>query len=296
MIFRNMSFFFSEALIGMRRAGLMTLISMVTITVSLIMFGVFLIVTVNLNHLADYVSSKLEIRVFLHDTMTRKEIARFQQDLLAMNAVKSVSFIDKKDAWKQFHENHQNMPLDSVVHINPLPHAFRVVLVDNQSIKMLSQRLMRMQTYVSDVVYGGAMAERLHSISQLIRLAGLVLVVFLTLSTLFIIVNTIRLTVINRQEEITIMKLVGATNPFISGPFIIEGLILGAGGALFSVCILKSLYLFFSHKIQNVLPYLPLVYDDLILRNIYLFVLLIGSLLGLIGAYISISKSLKVSI
>lgn len=292
----KLSFFVSEALIGMKRSTLMMAIAIGTIAMSLIIFGVFLLINANLSYLATVVTSKLEIRVFLNDDTSQAEQERFGTVLRQMPHVKKATFVDKTEAWKSFRKNYPNLDLEEVVEDNPLPNSYKVVLSDNEQIVPLASKIRSYKTYVSDVVYGGDIAKRMSNFSRLVKVSGSILVIFLTTATLFIIVNTIRLTVLNREDEIAIMKLVGATNAFISGPFIIEGLLIGLSGASIAALILKYLYAVFGAKFQAEMPYFPMITEGWMLNKIYLSLVLLGALLGIIGAYISISKILKRSI
>ena len=112
--------------------------------------------------------------------------------------------------------------------------------------------MQKLDTHVDELIYGGEIAKRVETFSQLMRVGGLALVLLLGVSTLLIIVNTIRLTVIARQDEISIMKLVGATNTFIQWPFLIEGLIIGISGSLFAVFSVRFMYELGVAKIQKV--------------------------------------------
>lgn len=290
---RYLSFFISEALIGMKRSGLMMFIAIVTITVSLVVFGFFLLLSSNMTNLADFISSRLEIRVFLTETVTRQDVEDFMSRVRSFEHVQSVSFVDRDTAWTQFKQNYSNIQLDDLVSNNPLPDTLKVVMTDNEHIQKTAEHIEQHSTYVSDVTYGGVIAQRMTSFAKWVRIGGFILVGFLTTATLFIIVNTIRLTIINRRDEVEIMSLVGATNAFISGPFMIEGLLMGSGSSLLAVVFLKFSYSFFAYRFQEALPYFPLVFKSAILNEIYIFVLLLGALLGVLGAYISISRILK---
>lgn len=293
MIFRDVEFFISEALIGMRRSSLMILIAIATITVSLVIFGFFMLLTANMNHLASFISSKLEIRVFLKDGVSEAESQNFEIKIRGMKGVKATEFVGKDIAWQKFKESFSNIDFSQYVSQNPFPDAIRVVLTDNSQIKLMSQTLKGYTGLVDDVVYGGSLAEQIDRFSTYTRWTGLGLVLLFSFATLLIVMNTIRLTIIARQEEIEIMQLVGATKMFIKWPFIIEGLILGVSGAAMAVVFLHSGYFFFGSKIQKTLPFFPLMYDKTILSLIYLLVGLVGATLGVIGAYISVSRSLK---
>ncbi len=289
----KLSFFISEAFIGMRRSALMMFIAIGTISVSLVIFGVFLLINANLSNLGNFVTAKLEIRAFLQSDISDAERMRFKTILEQMPYVKTVVFVDKNEAWKNFRTNYPNLELAEIVTDNPLPDAFKIVLSDNKHITELAGKIKSYNTYVEDVVYGGSIAERMSNFSRLVRIAGFILVIFLTLATLFIIVNTIRLTVLNREDEIAIMKLVGATNAFISGPFIIEGLLIGLSGSLIASGVLKYFYGVFASHFQTKMPYFPIVFDPWALNKIYLSIIALGIFLGILGAYISISKILK---
>jgi cell division transport system permease protein len=291
---RDISFFISEALIGMRRSGIMILISIATITVSLIILGFFLLISANMNNLANFISSKLEIRVYLKQNLAKEEIATLQQRISNMTDVRDVEFIDKTTAWQQFQQNFKSMDVSDLVQDNPLPDSFRVYLSKNDQIASLAQYL-RTFPQVEDVGYMSTLAQRIELFAKFTRIAGFALVCLLSAATLLITINTIRLTVIARQNEITIMHLVGATHAFIRWPFIIEGILMGLTGSIFAVVTLKGSYLFFAIRFQETIPYFPLVFDPLTLNVIYGFVALMGLILGISGAYISVSKSLKAS-
>ncbi|RAP35082.1 hypothetical protein DID80_06795 [Candidatus Marinamargulisbacteria bacterium SCGC AAA071-K20] len=293
---RHLAFFISEAYIAFRRSGIMIFIAIGTITVSLVVFGLVLLINVNMNNVAHFIASKIEIRLFLKDGLTMNEISSFQEEIRLIPEVKDVVFVHKDNAWREFKEQYRNLSLSDLVHTNPLPNAFKVILNNNLTIKRIASKLSLQNYYVSDIVYGGLIAERMERFATLVKVGGIILVGILSLATLFIIFNTIRLTVINRQNEITIMKLVGATNPFISGPFIIEGLIMGIFGSMLSVGLLKFAYHFFGIQIQKSIPYLPIVFDALTLNKIYLSIVFLGALLGTLGALLSIKKSLKAAI
>lgn len=286
-------FFLSEAIINIRRLGLMTLISIMTITIALIILGVFFLLTANLNNLANFISSKLEIRVYLKDGLSVEEIREFQTRLAEIPEVKEIVFIDSDTAWEQFKKNFQTLELDGIIEENPLPHALNIYLRHNTGMAKTAQFLKTgFPNYIDDVGYMGVIAERIEGLTKLIKAGGVLLIGFLTIATLFIVVNTIRLTVIARQQEIEIMQLVGATDHFIRWPFIIEGVLMGLCGGITSAVILRFTYLFMATRIQESLPFIPLVFDTFRLQFIYWSVIIIGAGLGFLGAYISISKSL----
>ena len=295
-MFRDTLFFISEALISMRRSSVMVVISIATIAISLIIFGFFLLVSANINNLTNFISSKLEIRVYLKQTISNESIQSFKQRIERMAGVKEVRFLDKQVAWAQFQKNFNTIQLADFVTENPLPHSLCIFLNEPDQIPTMARYLQSFGQWVDDVSYMGLIAERIELFSRFTRLAGIVLVGLLTLATLFITVNTIRLTVIARQEEIAIMHLVGATHSFIRWPFLIEGLLMGCTGSVVAVIFLKFFYYFFTVRFQNSIPYFPLVFDAFTLNTIYAIVGILGASLGILGAYISVSKTLKTTL
>jgi cell division transport system permease protein len=292
---RKLSFFISEAVIGMKRSYLMILIAIGTITVSLMIFGFFLLININLTHFSEFISSHLEIRVFLKPELTRDQINSFQSQLSQMDNVKNVQFINKELAWNNFIKSYKHLDLNKMIK-NPLPHSLKVRLGDNRDILKKTEIIELYTDYVTDVKNGGIITTRMMAFKQWIQYSGLVLGLFLMVATLFIIINTIRLTIMNRQDEISIMKLVGATDPFIRGPFLIEGVVIGVMGSGCAILFLKNIYFFLGQKLQEGIPFIPIVFEVHVLNTVYLFLGITGVGLGLVGAYISVTKSLKLTV
>ncbi|RAP34110.1 hypothetical protein DID75_00610 [Candidatus Marinamargulisbacteria bacterium SCGC AG-410-N11] len=289
----SLFFYISEAVIGMKRSIVMMLISVITITISLFIFGVFLLISLNLNNIANSINSNLEIKVFLKETVTKTERSKFKQAILKLDHVKKVNYTSKNIAWKKFVKEYPHLNLDNLFENSPLPNSFTIGLDNNQYILNVVSNLKTFKSWVEKVSYGGIIAERMQKFSYYIKILGLILVIILTIATLFIVVNTIRLTIINRQNEINIMQLVGATNNFIKGPFIIEGILIGILGSLGAVIFLKIAYTFLIIKCNKILPYIPIVQNKLEINIILVSVILLGIILGILGALLSLSKALK---
>jgi cell division transport system permease protein len=271
----------------------MMALSVATISVSLIVFGIFLILSVNINHLANFMTSKLEIRIYLKEAVTKPERLDFQEKLRKLHHVKKVLFVDKDDAWVQFKESFPNLELDNRLKTNPLPDALKILFEKDIDFYQVSTYLKRFDHLVEEVSYGEVIAERIKLFSKFAKLGGIILVALLTVATLLIVTNTIRLTVIARQIEIEIMQLVGATNQFIRWPFIIEGILIGIMGAVIAVAFLKPFYAYVGNQFQEKMTFFPLVFEGDILGLIYISIAALGIFLGVLGAFISVSRSLK---
>ncbi len=293
---QQLLFFIVEAFRGIIRSRLMMFTTFLTIAFSLAVFGVFLLVTSNFNHLSESLSSKLELHVFLKSDLTRQDIEDAKTYLSTFQGINSLRYLDKNVSWNTFKKNFPTLELDKWDIQNPLPHSFKVTLTNTKDIQKIAKEIDAQTQYIDEVVYKGALAYKIEQFSNLTKWIGIGLVLFLTLSTLLIIINTLRLTIIARHDEVAIMQLVGATDRFIKMPFLLEGLFLGLFGSLLSIVILKygynTIYFYFEQK----LPLFPILSNSFHLNMIYGSVIILGTLLGIIGAYISVSRTLKTTL
>ncbi|MFH1429711.1 MAG: permease-like cell division protein FtsX [Candidatus Margulisiibacteriota bacterium] len=289
----DIEFFLREAWTGILRSGIMSVISMAIITISLIIFGMFMLILFNVNSLVDGLSSKLEIVLYIKDIESIERLQGLKGKVEGISGVKQVLFVSKQTAWQTFQESfHGKVSLDGFLNNNPLPDSYVVKVDDLRMIPVIAEQLAELPE-IDDIRYGGELAARVNRFADTIRIGGWGVISLLVLATLLIVVNTIRLTVLARHDEITIMKLVGATDQFIKWPFIIEGIVIGSVGAAISTFILKSSYDLLIPHLQESLPFLPFVYSQAKLQIVYMYVLSAGVFLGFIGGYISVSKSLK---
>jgi cell division transport system permease protein len=286
-------FFLREAWLGFWRSSLMSFVSVVTVTVVLVVLGIFLMVVVNLNNIVSSISSKMELTVYLEDGLTPANIDEARTKIINLPQVVEVNFISRDKAWDSFRRTfYGRIDLGNFAGENPLPDSFIVKIREIKSIEQLAKNIATIEG-VDEVRYGGKLAQRVQAFARVVRIAGLAFVLIMVFATLLIVVNTIRLTVLARQEEINIMQLVGATDSFIRWPFILEGVLMGLAGAVIALTILNVLYGMIVIKLQQALPFWPLVFNEKELIIIYLAVFFAGTFLGMLGGYISVSRSLK---
>lgn len=289
----NLDFFITEAWTGFRRSGIMSLVSIGTITVSLIVFGAFLLMVLNFGSVVSQVGSRLEVMAFADKDLNADDLGKMLARLKDIDGVEDVAFISKDDAWAGFKKEFEGrLNLEEAVQNNPLPNTFVLKVRNVDVVQPVADEASKVAN-VSEVRYSGRIVDRIRTFAAAVRLGGLILVSLLSFATLMIVVNTIRLTVLARETDISIMRLVGATDSFIKWPFIIEGIIIGLIGSGLSVSILFSSYELVASKIMEAMPFLPLVFDFKSLFAIYGMVAVVGTFLGMLGAYISVSKSLK---
>lgn len=292
-MFSSLEFFIIEAFRSFRRSALMSMVAIVTITVSLTIFGFFLLLIMNLGNVVGTVSSRLDLVAYTTRDLSLEDAGAIQVKLSKLPGVEKVEFTSKAEAWKKFREDFGGkIALDDVLRDNPLPHTFAVEVRTPDLLPVVAKQVAGLGV-IDEVRYSGRLIDQIRSLVSAVRVGGLSLIVLLSFATLLIVVNTIRLTVIARETDIYIMKLVGATDTFVKWPFIIEGILIGLIGGVASFLILKFSYESVAYKIGQALPFLPVFTDQLTLFLIYFAVLVGGMGLGLLGGYISVSRALK---
>ena len=296
MKLRTFSYFVKEAFKSMRRNGLMTLASISTVALSLFMLGVFLCGVVNLNNMAASLETQVQLSVYLKDDLTTNQIMETGKAVKSQPHIKELKFVTKDQALQDFKSrlgDDQKQMIDSLEGVNPLPNSYIVTFENPQDVKLAAKELATVPG-VESVHYGQDVVDELFKITQIIRISGIVLIAFLAAATLFIISNTIRLTVFARRKEIAIMKYVGATNGFIRWPFVIEGMLLGCIGGLIAVACTGEFYYFITSEIEQSLAFFPLVPMFPIFYQLAVALLIIGIFVGAIGSAISLRQYMRV--
>ena len=292
-LFTNIEFFLVEALRSIRRSGLMSIVAIGIVTVSLTVFGMFLLFMSNLGNMVSYMGSRLDIVAYVERDLNADSAQVLQVAISQINGVEKVEYVPKDDAWKNFREEFgAKLDLKEVIAENPLPNAFSIKVRTPDLLPQVAENVAKFPE-VNEVRYSGKLINQIQTLVGAVRIGGLVLSLLLFLATLLIVVNTIRLTVLARETDISIMRLVGATNSFIRWPFVIEGVIMGIVGGGFGIFILKLSYEAILMRVKAALPFLPVISDSNILTFIYMCVWLSGVLLGMLGGYISVSRILK---
>lgn len=295
MKIRTTEYFVREVFFSLKRNNWMTLASIGTVAVSLFVLGMFMLIVMNMNHMASSLESQVQISVYLQDDIKDSEKRDIERDINSMQGIESVTYISKDEAMERFKERlgEQKYLLDALGDTNPLPDSFEVTVKQPDMVKTAAETI---QGYsgVESTKYGQDVIQHLFDITRLIRIFGIALIVLLAAATLFLISNTIRLTVFARRKEIAIMKYVGATDWFIRWPFMLEGMVLGFFGAMISVFVIRLAYSAIVEKIYDTLAFLPLVPMYPAIDYISLVILGCGMVIGALGSTISLKRFLKV--
>jgi cell division transport system permease protein len=295
MKIRTLEYFVKEVLASLRHNGLMSLASVSTVALSLLILGMFLIMVFNLNHMASALESQVQVSVYLQDELNEQDVSLVGQQIAKVSGVKKVEYVTKDQALKRFKERlgEQQSILNALGETNPLPNGYDIKVEHPEQVKGIAQAIANIKG-VENVRYGKEFVENLFSITKMVRTFGMILIVFLALAAMFIISNTIRITVFARRKEIGIMKYVGATDWFIRWPFLIEGMTLGFAGALVAVLLLMKTYSIITGHVAESIAFLPILPQYPMLMYLTVFLLCVGTTIGAIGSAISLRKFLKV--
>lgn len=306
MTLRSWLLSFKQAFGSLTQGGMMSLASVATVAVSLLVLSVVLLLAVNLEFMASTVESQVEVRAYLcsasdaNPKCGKKDLtpAAKQQILThvkGLPGVKEAIYVSKDEALKRWKEQFKEQKdiLEGLEENNPLRDAIEIKTTDPALVETLSQALNGIAG-ISDVDYGRDTVEKLLKVTRAVRVGGLGLVILLVVATVLTISNTIRLAVYAKRREISIMKLVGATDWFIRRPFMLEGIFLGGFGAGVSMMLTGAGYRYLVTFMHANVPFLPVVPPANVINNLTVGLLVLGCVLGAVGSAVSMRRFLKV--
>ncbi len=291
---RKFGYFARETVISLRRNLLMTLAGILTVTVSLMLFGGILLFQKWVDHGTQRWKNGVEFEVFMTVNPTDEQVADVRQELESDARVKRFFFLTKEDAYEEFKRLFADKPdLVSETSAEALPPSFRVApknVEDTQDLKARYSTL----AGVDVVITADEAIRDLVDVTGFLRWAFIGLAMVLLASALFLIVNTIRLATFARRREIEVMKLVGASNWFVRIPFMLEGLVQGAVGAGLAVGGMFVLQRLFG-SIENREGFFEGFYVTTSnAGSIGIIVLVLGGLIGVVGSTIGLRRFLRV--
>ncbi|WP_426450539.1 permease-like cell division protein FtsX [Paenibacillus sp. S-38] len=289
------------------RNGWMSFASVASIAISLLILGVFLLLTLNVNYLAQQIERQVEIRVYLEVNTPQEKINEVAAKIKEIPQVKQVTFVSKEEGLALLRERLGESGRQLLEGLegeddNPLNDSFTVEVTEPREVAAVAQTIEKLNSpddpvkTIHRVNYGKGTVETMFKVTSVVRNVGLVLVAALALTAMFLIANTIKLTIIARRREISIMKLVGATNAFIRWPFFIEGALLGLIGSLIPIVVLLYGYWQLMRWVQldlNLMLIQLLPFDEVGLKTGALL-LGIGVIIGVWGSTISVRKFARV--
>ena len=274
----------------------LTVSSVIAVTVTLLIVGVLVVIAGNISDFTDNIESDFQIQATISPGFSEdKEIAELQAQIEQLDHVESCTFSSKEDELQELiAENGEMFRYYEGEDRNPLYDVFRIELDDNRQIDAVSEALNQMDGIV-EATYGGNEITVMVSVFEALRSGGAVFVVFLAILALLLIQNTIRMTIQARNTEIAIMRSVGASNWYIRGPFILEGMYIGILGSIIPIVLISCGYYALYQAFDGVLlssmfvmkPMWPFIF------GVCLILLLGGILVGMAGSFLAVGKYLR---
>ena len=276
----------------------LSLASISCITITLIIVAIALIASLNVNNFTKEIKEDVTIVVFVKRNATEDEVAKVNEKLKTMSNITSIDYKSKAQLKQEMSETSSVLAstmAEWAEDENPLKDTFQVKVKDIEKIKNTANKINEMDE-VDSVNYGETMVNKLLSAFKVIEKVTAIVVIALLVVTVFLIINTIKLTIFSRKREISIMRLVGASNITIKMPFVIEGMILGVLGSIVPILlILYGYYAGYNHfDGQLYSPLIKLIKPEPFIYMLSGIVLLIGIVVGMIGSYRAVKKYLKV--
>ncbi len=302
----SVGYFFKESLQGFARNFSTALGSIVTIFLSLCIIGIFLVAGVLVDNLMSSIENEVTITAYVADDADQEDIDKVMSDVASMSDVATVSFTTKDEAMESFRDSMVSDPeiIDSLDGTNPLPASIDIELTDPQKVEDVANALQEDETYAricdkpddvsQSIIYGQETVNRLFTITNYVRLIGLIFIILLVFIALVFINNTIRLAILARRREISIMRLVGASNGFIRGPFLMEGALHALIGSLLAVLVIQLIRIFAIPQLNNAIQFLNFDMSPLTYWIICIGLVVLGVLIGLIGSAFAMRRYLRV--
>ncbi len=298
-MFRRLGRHIKEGFLGVGRHFGMALSSSTAVAITLTLIGVFMVLTYNLVLMTNTIESSISLSALIeYDSGDQVNLQRIENEIKAVNGVSSVTFHSKEEEF-DFYVNSNTDPelkefYEAYRDENPFRDAFIITINDGTMLQEVTKNVEAING-VHQVYDGGANTYKLVDVLENIRLFGGILVIALGVLAIYLVYNTIHITIDNRKDEIWIMRNVGAKNGYVRAPFLVEGIIIGFSGSIVPILIIGGLYYYLYNALQGTLfgsfalvPPFPFLF--------YLAAVLAGTgvLVGFIGSYISVCKYLRI--
>jgi cell division transport system permease protein len=285
-----------QALQGLWRNGVMTFAATFTMILMLVLLSALVIVITGVESGLEFVESRVEVRAELHDGVLDARVAELQERVAALPEVSAVTYTSKEQALTDLMADRdaQGQPIDTLsLSLNPLFAYITVELVNPRETESVTEML-RAETglvrFVPDQQTG---IDRLVQLTAQLRNLGVIVLGFVAVTVLLIVVNSIRMALMARAQEIEIMRLVGASDRYVRWPFILEGVLIGLAGAVITLVLLLAASPAISDIASDIAGSVPLGFDASLTLQIMAIVLGAGLALGGAGAWISVRTYLR---
>ncbi len=295
MKIRTWGYFLKQTMRSVKRNKFMSLAAVMTVTMCLFIVGLFTLLVVNANNLADTLEKNIEIVAYIDVQATDTELSDTVAAAKNLQGVENVLLIDKTKGLEQL-QNKFGEKTDLMAALdgnNPLPDYLRIKVVNPENVENIAAAVKDLAK-VTEVDFGKDEVNKLFTVLNFVRLGGLAIIAFLSVAAVFLVSTTIRITVFSRKKEINIMKYVGASDWFIRWPFFIEGMFLGLAGGLVADIGLYFGYQFILKEFGSAVLFISLWNDPKAFVGLLFILLVSGMVVGAFGSLISVRRFLNV--
>ncbi len=284
-----------SALKGMKRNGEMTVTAIITVTSCLLLFGVFMLFSINVNYIGEQIKNQCQIQAYIDFEATSEQEQAVVEAVRALDNVSECVFVSKTDAMNEYREylGVDAAALDGLEGEEFLRSSVKINMTDLEQSQILAEQIAQIPN-VAVVKNRQDIVRRVISVTDVIKNVSLVAMLILLVVAIFIISNTIKLSVVARRDEVHIMKYVGATASFIRRPFVLEGILTGVIGGLISLAIVGFGYNAAVSFMADFLDIFKLIPFAKMLPFIAGTTIIFGVIMGAIGSSLALIKHLKV--
>ena len=266
---------------------------MATMVLMLVLLSGLIMMLAGLDATINYVGQKVQVVAYMKDSAPKTDVDRIQLVLQEMPEVTQVNYVSKAQALADFQQRQPgDAALIDTLPSNPLPASLQINLRDPSDYLAVANYLRAQTTSVDSVQDLKVTVGQMIAVANVLRTGGIAVLVVVCLTVLFIIMNTIRLAVMARAEEIEIMRLVGASDAFIRWPFIFEGALVGLFGSLITIALLWVVQAPLTNFMSDFFNVLPVQASVLVSRDVALIVLGTGVGIGVFGSFLSVRSYL----
>ena len=285
----KVKFFLGEVFANFSRNAGMQLTAIGTVCVTIVLLGAFLYTRETVASLGNGILNKIEIAVYLDDSVSDSDAKKLGDRFASDPRVSSAQYVPKKEGLRRMHDVLGRDFDLSLLTANPFPNAYHVRVKNPDLVPQVAAHIAKIHG-VAKADYAADTVTKLLKVSDTLGRVGLVMIGLLVFTAAIIIANTIRLTVFARRREIAIMQLVGATNGYIRGPFIMEGMVAGLAGALAAIGVLAIARWQVLPKLTAALAFVPFHANEPLIAG---ELLAVGAAVGFIAAWISVGRYLR---
>ena len=295
MKINNLSYLIKEGFRSIFLHGFASFAAVCVTVACLLIMGIFTSLVYNVDLMVDELNQTNEVLVYVDESLSYAEARSVETEIRALDNVMHANFKSREEALEDFIADHEGDPAFSGVEADTLRHRVIVVLEDNAQMKATIEQI-RTVSGVADITAYYELAEGFTTLENVLSVVSASVIIVLLVVSLLIISNTIKIGMVDRRDEIAIMKMVGATNGFIRLPFVVEGFVLGMTGAGLAFVLNLLMYNYMEGRLEaldtlNIITLVP--FSQLLLPMVITFVAA-GLFVGVVGSWTSIRKFLNV--